>query len=208
MAAGLTKSYSTVLSWQSPTGVRMSVVYPQETQVHYMHLCAPDGVFKIIKDGGKWTNIRNDSLFIVFKPPPQPYESFPMPIPDFQSIVRMNYTYIKKGAAQLKEEPVALLEYGKSDGVEKVYIGSPLSMALSKLMLLDALRHLSRHNPVLRYPLLDRWILVDIDDTFVAPKGHKMRTEDVQVGSDPAGAVLIKLNDYNKVYLLVYTCFV
>lgn len=189
VAAGLTKTYSAVLSWHSPTGVVMSVVYPQEMQVHHMRMCAPTGVFKIIKDGGKWTNIRNDSLFIVFKPPPQPHQYFPQP--NFEPIVRLSYMHTKKGVARLKQQPVALLEHGKNDGVEKVYIGSPLSMALSRLVLLDALRHLSRHSPVLRYPLLDRWILVDIDDTFVAPRGHKMRTVDVQVGVDPAGAVLI-----------------
>ena len=178
VAGGLTKSYSAVLSWQSPTGVHMSVVYPQSSHVHCIRLCTPrhHGLLNITKNGGDWTAIQNDSLFIVFNPP---LESQPSTHPDFEPI--MNLVYSTPNNSQELQRPLALMEWEGVDGVRKVYIGAPLTIALAKLVLLDAIRFLSERSPVLRYPSLDRWILVDIDDTFVAPRGQKMKTTDVQV---------------------------
>ena len=178
VAAGLTKSYSAVLSWQSPTGVRMSVVYPQSNRVHCIRMCTPrHGVLNITKDGGDWTAVRNDSLFIVFSPPSESQSSTR---PNFEPIMNLVYTPSLNTSEEL-QRPLALVEWEGVDGVRKVYIGSPLTIALAKLVLLDAIRLLSERSPVLRYPNQDRWILVDIDDTFVAPRGQKMKTADVQV---------------------------
>ena len=177
MASGLTKSYSSVLSWRSPTGVHMSVVYPKSNHVHHMRLCAPQGLLNITRDGGEWTGVSNESLFIVFKAPTQ--SNLPSSASNFEPIVNLVYT--PNGSSVPLQQPAALLEHEGVDGVRKVYIGSPLTVALTKLVLLDAIRLLSEHSPVLRHSNLDRWILVDIDDTFVAPKGQKMKAADVQV---------------------------
>ena len=76
--------------------------------------------------------------------------------------------------------PMVISDKGKVDGVRKVFIGGPITFWLIKLLLLDVIRDLSSHYPVLRFGR-QRWVMVDIDDIFVAPKGRKMTPSDVQV---------------------------
>lgn len=170
VAAGLTKSYSTILKWKSPTGVQMTVQYPHLAKMQYIQVSNSSSMLHVLKDGGKWTKFENESLFITFKAPNEEKS--------FEPIMVVQYS--TPSSNQFLKEPIALLEYGRSDGVSKVYIGSPLTVTLSRLVFLDALKHLTKHSPVLKYSL-DRLILIDIDDIFVAPKGQKMTFMDVKV---------------------------
>ena len=62
-------------------------------------------------------------------------------------------------------------------GVREVLIGCPIRFWMTKLLLLEWIREYTS------FPRLGRkrWVMIDIDDIFVAPKGVKMTTEDVRV---------------------------
>ena len=75
--------------------------------------------------------------------------------------------------------PSILADRGATDGIRKVIIGSPLNLWLTEILLLDLVREYSRES-VLRFGR-KRWIMVDIDDIFVAPEGRKMNAADVEV---------------------------
>ena len=79
---------------------------------------------------------------------------------------------------------VAIQDTGLHDGVVKMFLSSPLKFWLSKLLLLDTIRSLAVR-PLLRFGH-ERWVMVDIDDMFVAPNGSKMVPEDVEVRVCPS----------------------
>lgn len=71
-------------------------------------------------------------------------------------------------------------DQGQLDGIPRVLFGANLDLWLHRLLFLDALTYLSLG----RIPLtLDRYILVDIDDIFVAKKGIRMTADDVTVSA-------------------------
>jgi len=74
--------------------------------------------------------------------------------------------------------PVILADDGNNDGVRRIYFGNSLNSWIVKLLLLDAIQHFSAR-PLLRFGL-KRYILVDIDDIFVAPPGTRMKVDDVK----------------------------
>ena len=96
---------------------------------------------------------------------------------NFRVLLSMKY---QTNDSKYATSPVVISDKGKVDGVKKVFIGGPITFWLRKLLLLDVIRDLSSHYPVLRFGR-QRWVMVDIDDIFVAPKGRKMTTSDVQV---------------------------
>ena len=67
---------------------------------------------------------------------------------------------------------------GRGQGAE-VLFGSPMDFWLSKMLLLEVMRSHSSV-PILRFGRT-RWVMIDIDDIFVAAEGLKMSREDVQV---------------------------
>ncbi|KAK3889373.1 hypothetical protein Pcinc_006625 [Petrolisthes cinctipes] len=75
-----------------------------------------------------------------------------------------------------ERQNTVVLDQGQLDGIPRVLFGANLEFWLHRLLFLDALSYLSLG----RIPLaLDRYILVDIDDIFVARKGIRMTTDDV-----------------------------
>ncbi len=76
--------------------------------------------------------------------------------------------------------PIAIKQRGKVEGVCKYFIGGPVSFWAMKLLLLEVLRR-EVGGELLRFGR-ERWVMVDIDDIFVAPEGRKMTAADVRVG--------------------------
>ena len=101
---------------------------------------------------------------------------------NFEVLLSMNY---QTNGSKYATSPVVVSDKGKVDGVKKVFIGGPITFWLIKLLLLDVIRDLTSHHPVLRFRR-ERWVMVDIDDIFVAPKGRKMTPSDVQVKRTPS----------------------
>ena len=101
---------------------------------------------------------------------------------NFEVLLSINY---QTNGSQYATSPVVISDKGKVDGVKKVFIGGPITFWLMKLLLLDVIRDLTSHYPVLKFGR-QRWVMVDIDDIFVAPKGRKMTPSDVQVKSTPS----------------------
>ncbi|XP_064458636.1 bifunctional heparan sulfate N-deacetylase/N-sulfotransferase-like [Ornithodoros turicata] len=66
---------------------------------------------------------------------------------------------------------------GKYDGIERVIFGSGFNFWLHKLLFLDSISYLSHGK--LSLPL-QRYLLIDIDDIFVAEQGNRMIPSDVQ----------------------------
>ena len=75
--------------------------------------------------------------------------------------------------------PLSLIDTGINDGVQKIFIGSSIYFWMSKLLFLEVIRSYSPH-PVTRFGR-ERWLMIDIDDVFVAPLGLKMTPDDVEV---------------------------
>lgn len=88
-------------------------------------------------------------------------------------------TFAEAGSRNSNTVAVAIQDTGLYDGVVTLLLASPLTFWLTKLLLMDAIRALSPL-PLLRFGR-ERWVMVDIDDIFVAPPGTKMVPEDVQV---------------------------
>lgn len=75
--------------------------------------------------------------------------------------------------------PLVLASRSRSGRGAEVLFGSSIEFWLSQLLLLEVLKtHPSL--PILRFGR-KRWVMIDIDDIFVAPEGLKMSVEDVQV---------------------------
>ena len=86
--------------------------------------------------------------------------------------------YLNQDTQQSVSYPVVLADYGNNDGVRRVFFGCPPDSWIVKLLFLDAIRRFSAQ-PVLRFGR-KRYILVDIDDIFVAPPGTRMKVDDVK----------------------------
>ena len=65
-------------------------------------------------------------------------------------------------------------------GVNEVLIGSPMAFWLTKMLVLEVIRTL--HPGLARFGR-ERYIMIDIDDIFVAPVGLKMTSADVEVSN-------------------------
>ncbi|RXG57536.1 Bifunctional heparan sulfate N-deacetylase/N-sulfotransferase [Armadillidium vulgare] len=75
----------------------------------------------------------------------------------------------------------SVLDKGQYDKIRRILFGGGVQFWLHRLLLLDALSYLSygRISVSLR-----RYILVDIDDIFVGPKGNRITPDDVQAMLD------------------------
>ena len=97
--------------------------------------------------------------------------------------------------------PVVVVSDGRQvdgEGFMHVLIGAPISFWLTKLMLLEVIRsYVSSPRPLARFGR-KRWLMVDIDDIFVAPNGLKLTPGDVQVRC-------VKLHDiFRSLYWLIH----
>ena len=96
-------------------------------------------------------------------------------------------------------KPVVIDDKANQVGVRRVVFGFvELSLWLVKLLFLDMLRSLSTRP--LGHMSLDRKILVDIDDIFVAKSGTKFTRQDVEVGM--SSFVLPDMGLYFVIYCL------
>lgn len=77
------------------------------------------------------------------------------------------------------QAPCILIDQVFKNGPHRIFIGSPATYWLTKILLMDILRLFSQ-SKLLRFDRR-RWVLIDIDDIFVAPLGLKMNKSDVQV---------------------------
>lgn len=68
-------------------------------------------------------------------------------------------------------------DIGKFDGIQRIIFGNGFNFWLHKLLFLDSISFLSHGK--LSLPL-QRYLLIDIDDIFVAERGNRMTTGDVQ----------------------------
>ena len=118
---------------------------------------------------------------------------------NFEVLLSINY---QTNGSQYATSPVVISDKGKVDGVKKVFIGGPITFWLMKLLLLDVIRDLTSHYPVLKFGR-QRWVMVDIDDIFVAPKGRKMTSSDVQVKITPS---LTLCSTIKMMCTVLYTC--
>ena len=78
-----------------------------------------------------------------------------------------------------RTSPLVLVDHDVIPGVVTVLIGMDMRFWLTKLLLMDIIRSYSSA-PLLRFDN-KRWVMVDIDDIFVAPQGLRMTTSDVEV---------------------------
>ena len=78
-----------------------------------------------------------------------------------------------------RTSPLVLVDRDVIPGVVTVLIGMDMRFWLTKLLLMDIIRSYSS-TPLLRFDN-KRWVMVDIDDIFVAPQGLRMTTSDVEV---------------------------
>ena len=95
----------------------------------------------------------------------------------YRTLVEASVTSVENGQTV---SPVVIEDLGHFDGVRKVFWGMPLSLWLTQLVLLDAVYSLCKGTDLLRLRK-ERWVLVDIDDIFLAPDGRRMTVDDVQV---------------------------
>ena len=102
---------------------------------------------------------------------------------NYQTLVEITSLHGNRLSTDLNytTEAAAIEDAGKFDGVRKIFIGLPIKFWLAKLLLLDALYQLCG-GVRLGMEGRQRWVMVDIDDVFVAPEGRRMTEEDVQVG--------------------------
>ena len=79
------------------------------------------------------------------------------------------------------EDSLPLVVAGEWEaGMNQVMVGTPANFWLTKLLLLEVLRSYVGSHSLARFGR-ERLVMVDIDDIFVAPRGLKMTSSDVEV---------------------------
>lgn len=71
---------------------------------------------------------------------------------------------------------LSMLDRGLYDGIKRVLFGGANHHWLNRILLLDAIEHLSSGRILVP---LDRYVQIDIDDIFVGEQGKRMSTSDV-----------------------------
>ena len=99
---------------------------------------------------------------------------------NFQKSDAATSSYTMPYEARKSKYISVMYDTGKHDGIKRVFFGARVdNYWMYRLLFLDALSVSS--NGVLNNTDLHRWILIDIDDIFVAHKGTRMKKEDVEV---------------------------
>ena len=96
-------------------------------------------------------------------------------------LVKLMYTLNDSLAGYVSEQtsPLAWIDHNVAPGAVVVLIGIDMRFWLTSLLLLDMINTFSKPS-LLRFGN-ERWVMVDIDDIFVAPQGLRMTAEDVEV---------------------------
>ena len=88
-------------------------------------------------------------------------------------------SYTNSTRVSHRTSPLVLVDRDVIPGAVTLLIGMDIRFWLTKLLLMDMIRSYSS-TPLLRFGN-KRWVMVDIDDIFVAPLGLRMTTDDVEV---------------------------
>ena len=99
--------------------------------------------------------------------------------PSVLANLRYAVSYSNTTRVSHRTSPLVLVDHDVIPGVVTVLIGMDMRFWLTKLLLMDIIRSYSS-TPLLRFDN-KRWVMVDIDDIFVAPEGLRMTTSDVEV---------------------------
>ena len=124
------------------------------------------GVYRILKSTSGWTGSAGK----------RPISGL---IPQHDSLEGLQEAILENETSNWFRKPIvtALVDRGKIDGIKRVLMGVGLGVWLHRLLLLDAISFCS--NDRLALPL-ERYLLVDVDDIFVAKSGIRMIESDVQ----------------------------
>ena len=87
-------------------------------------------------------------------------------------------TYMSNDST-IRTRPSIVVDKGLNGIGVKIYFGAPISFWLTKILLMDVMTMYSPTN-LFRFDHR-RWVLIDVDDIFVAPEGLKMNRDDVHV---------------------------
>ena len=118
-------------------------------------------------------------------------------------LANLKYTtsYLNSTRVSHRTSPLVLVDSDVIPGVVTILIGMDVRFWLTKLILLDIIKSYSSL-PLLRFDN-KRWVMVDIDDIFVAPQGLRMTTSDVEVPVDVQYTCIMDLTTpvyFNFVY--------
>ena len=102
---------------------------------------------------------------------------------NYKILLEMTSLHSNHSPVGYRTDPAVIEDGGNLDGVRKIFVGMPIRYWLTKLILLDAVHTLCEGVSVGRVGR-ERWVMVDIDDVFVAPEGTRMTVEDVQVSGE------------------------
>ena len=134
----------------------------------------PSREFYYLKTGEWLTDVRDANRWATFVPA----DSADYPA-DGHFEVWAIIKYYSEEAVNVTTPLVLVTGGGRVSEVTEVLVGIPVSFWLSKMLLLEAIRTYSSVK-VLRFGR-ERWVMIDIDDIFVAGEGLKMSPDDVQV---------------------------
>ena len=87
---------------------------------------------------------------------------------------------------------------GMLDGIQRIFFGSDFRLWLQYLIFLDSIHYLSEGK---LGQILDRYILVDVDDIFVGSPGIRMKPEDVEVSTVTDSSVSVCMSVCLYLYL-------
>lgn len=158
------------------------MVLPQSFHVNYLKVHQTDD-FVYAKDGGEWRWKSNNISLVSFWPHKQsPITGTSIlysPKANAERVQVLASIHFTSNEIQ-RTLPVAIIDRNSTDDIHRVFFGMPMSLAISKLLLLDVMHMFSKSHSIMRLGR-KRWIQIDIDDIFVAPLGSKMTDDDVKV---------------------------
>ena len=166
---------------------------PQSIRVDHLKIHERNN-FVYAKDGGPWKWFDNNSI-VTFWPHKMSFAGRLIPLHldldknRFQILASVHYS--KMFDHKWSSLPVALIDWLSNDRIQKVYIGIPMTLALTKLLLLEVINIFSKEHQILKFGTT-RWIQIDIDDVFVAPLGSKLTESDV----------MVRFHDFEQLVLL------
>ncbi|XP_019854532.1 PREDICTED: bifunctional heparan sulfate N-deacetylase/N-sulfotransferase-like [Amphimedon queenslandica] len=182
VASGKEKIITSVLGKQVFENDINLLTLSQSVHINYLKVHQADD-FVYAKDGGEWNWKSNDSSLISFLPhriSPVTGKSVPYSPKVISKRIQVlaSVHFLHNGIQRTL--PVAIIDRNSTDGVQRVFFGTPMSLSIAKLLLLDVMHMFSKSYSIMRLSKR-RWIQIDIDDTFVAPLGSKMTDSDVKV---------------------------
>jgi hypothetical protein len=125
--------------------------------------------------------------------------------PNVLANLKYTVSYSNTTRVSHRTSPLVLVDHDVIPGVMTILIGMDIRFWLTKLLLMDIIRSYSS-TPMLRFDN-KRWVMVDIDDIFVAPQGLRMTTSDVEVVTrtcNYAAYIIYTCSYCNIMYIIEY----